>query len=174
MSFFTFSYFPLYWKVYFSPWAMSSVKSSSTDYNESNKPNKPNLKSLAHIGSGKSLVELGVPKNETFFFSHFSLCWKFYFFALSHGFLKRLTSIYILFIFIQPSNILVLVHLLDIGLLVKYKGLSLISLGDKPLLGDGYARVFPSPYVHATCMARQAIEVLVAYKRGWPNHSALE
>ncbi len=43
-----------------------SAKSSSTDYNKSN---KPNLKSLAHIGPEKSLVEfglveLGVPKNE--------------------------------------------------------------------------------------------------------------
>ncbi len=42
-----------------------SAESSSTDYNESN---KPTLKSLAHIGSEKSLVELGVPKNELFTF----------------------------------------------------------------------------------------------------------
>ncbi len=34
------------------------AKLSSTDYNESNKSNP---KSLAHIGSKKSLVELGVP-----------------------------------------------------------------------------------------------------------------
>ncbi len=40
-----------------------STKLSSTDYNESN---KPTLKSLDHIGSVKSLVELGVPKNELF------------------------------------------------------------------------------------------------------------
>ncbi len=32
--------------------------------------------------------------------------------------------------------------ILDICLFVGYKGFSLISLGDKPLLGDGYARVF--------------------------------
>ncbi len=38
-------------------------KLSSTDYNESNKPTP---KYLAHIGSEKSLVELGVPKNERF------------------------------------------------------------------------------------------------------------
>ncbi len=38
-----------------------NAKSSSTDYNESN---KPDLKSLPHAGSKKSLVELGVPKNE--------------------------------------------------------------------------------------------------------------
>ncbi len=38
-----------------------SVKLSSTDYNRSNKPNP---KSLARIGSEKSLIELGVSKNE--------------------------------------------------------------------------------------------------------------
>ncbi len=54
MSFYTFSYF-------------GSVKSSSTDYNESN---KPNLKFLAHIGSKKSLVELCVSKNELSDFFH--------------------------------------------------------------------------------------------------------
>ncbi len=37
-----------------------SAKASSTDYNESNKPIP---KSLSHIGSEKSLVELGVPEN---------------------------------------------------------------------------------------------------------------
>ncbi len=37
------------------------------DYKESN---KPNLKFLAYIGSKKSLVELGVPKNELFNFFH--------------------------------------------------------------------------------------------------------
>ncbi len=47
-----------------------SAKSSSTDYNESNK-SVP--KSLAYIGSEKSLFELEVPKNELFHFSHFSL-----------------------------------------------------------------------------------------------------
>ncbi len=56
--------------------------------------------------------------------------------------------------------------LLDIGLLVGYKGFSLISLGDK--------KGSPSPYVHVTCMARQASEVLVAYRRGWSNYSHLE
>ncbi len=38
-----------------------SAKLSSTDYNEFNKPNP---RSLAHIGSEKSLVELGIPENE--------------------------------------------------------------------------------------------------------------
>ncbi len=38
-----------------------SARSLSTDYNELNKPNP---KSLAHIGSEKSFVELAVPKNE--------------------------------------------------------------------------------------------------------------
>ncbi len=66
MSFFTFFTF-LVLKVYFSPWAMGSVKSSSTDYNESNKSNP---KSLAHIGSEKSLVLPGVSKNELFHFFH--------------------------------------------------------------------------------------------------------
>ncbi len=46
------------------------AKSSSTDYNQWNKPTP---KSLAHTGSKKSLVELGVSKNELFHFSHFSL-----------------------------------------------------------------------------------------------------
>ncbi len=32
--------------------------------------------------------------------------------------------------------------LLDMGLFVGYKVFSLISFGDKPLLGGGYARVF--------------------------------
>ncbi len=68
MSFFTSLHFSFCRKVYFLPLAMGSVKLSSTDYNE---PNKPNLKSLAHIGSEKSLVELGVPKNKLFhFFPH--------------------------------------------------------------------------------------------------------
>ncbi len=44
-----------------------SAKSSRTDYNESN---KPTLKSLAHIGSEKSLVKLGVSENELFHFFH--------------------------------------------------------------------------------------------------------
>ncbi len=44
-----------------------SAKSSSTDYKESN---KPTLKSLAHIGHEKSLVELGVSKNELFSLFH--------------------------------------------------------------------------------------------------------
>ncbi len=43
------------------------AKLSSTDYNESN---KPNLKSLADIGSKKSLVEIGVTKNKLSLFSH--------------------------------------------------------------------------------------------------------
>ncbi len=46
---------------------MGGIKSSSTDYNELN---KPNLKSLAHIGSEESLVELEVPKNELMSFFH--------------------------------------------------------------------------------------------------------
>ncbi len=89
LSFFTSLHFSLYWKVYFSPWVIGSVKSSSTNNNE---PNKPNPKSLAHVGSEKLLVELGVPKNELFhFFSHFSLYWKLYFFTLGHGFVKVIT-----------------------------------------------------------------------------------
>ncbi len=77
MSFFTYSHFSLYRKVYFSPWAMGSVKLSITDYN---KQNKPNPMSLAHTGSEKSLVKLRVPKNELFHFFHiFSLNWKVYF-----------------------------------------------------------------------------------------------
>ncbi len=69
---FTFSHFLLNWKVYFSPWAMGSRKSSITDYNESNKSNP---KCLAHTGYEKSFVELGVPKNELFhfFFTFFAL-----------------------------------------------------------------------------------------------------
>ncbi len=55
-----------------------NAKSSSTDYNESN---KPTLKFLAHVGPVKSLVELGVPKNELFTFSRFSDL----LFPLSHG-----------------------------------------------------------------------------------------
>ncbi len=42
----------------------------------------------------------------------------------------------------------------------KLKGFSLIFLGDKPLLG---CKSFPFPYVHATCMARQAGGVIVAH-----------
>ncbi len=59
-----------------------SAKSSSTDYNESN---KPTLKSLAHIGSEKSLVELGEPKNELFHFFTFFALVKSLLFTLSHG-----------------------------------------------------------------------------------------
>ncbi len=46
---------------------MGSVKSASTDYNESNQPNP---KSLIHIGSEKSLFELRVLKNGLFHFFH--------------------------------------------------------------------------------------------------------
>ncbi len=95
MSFFTFLHFLLCWKVYFSSWATGSVKSSHIDYNESNKTNP---KSWAYIKSKKSLVELRVPKNNIFlfFFPHFLLYWKFYFFTLSRGFLKRITFVLIL------------------------------------------------------------------------------
>ncbi len=44
-----------------------SAKLLSTHYNESNKPTP---KSLAHTGSEKSLVELGVPKKELFHIFH--------------------------------------------------------------------------------------------------------
>ncbi len=45
--------------------------------------------------------------------------------------------------------------LLDIGLLVRYKGFSLIFLGDKQLLGDGYTRVFLlHTYMQFACHAR--------------------
>ncbi len=47
------------------------AKLSTTVYNESN---KPTLKSLAHIGSEKSLVEHGVPTDELFcIFTYFPL-----------------------------------------------------------------------------------------------------
>ncbi len=76
----------------FSRWeCTASIKSSSTDCNESN---KPPLMPPAYIGSKKSLVkfEFGVSKNKLFqFFSHFLLYWKVYFFTLSHGFLKPIT-----------------------------------------------------------------------------------
>ncbi len=45
-----------------------SAKSSSTGYNKSN---KPTIKSVAHMGSEKSVVELGVPKVSFFAFPHF-------------------------------------------------------------------------------------------------------
>ncbi len=58
------------------------AKSSGTDYNESN---KPTLKALARMGPEKSLVELGVPKNELFhFFTFFGLL-KSLLFTQSHG-----------------------------------------------------------------------------------------
>ncbi len=47
-----------------------SAKLSSNDYNESNKPNP---KSLAHVGSEKSLVELEFQKMNFLLFSHFSV-----------------------------------------------------------------------------------------------------
>ncbi len=59
-----------------------SEKLSSTDYNESNKPTP---KSLAHIGSEKSLVELGVPKNELYHFFTFFALLESLLFTLSHG-----------------------------------------------------------------------------------------
>ncbi len=62
-----------------------SAKSSPTDYNESN---KPTLKSLAHIGSEKSLVELGIPKMSFFTFSHFSFYRKVYFSPWAMGWVK--------------------------------------------------------------------------------------
>ncbi len=55
-----------------------SAKLSWTDYNELNKPTP---KSLAYIGYEKSLVELGVPKNEVF---HFFALLKSLLFILSH------------------------------------------------------------------------------------------
>ncbi len=61
-------HFSLYLKVYFSPTAMVDAKLSSTGYNKSNEPNP---RSITHIESEKSLIELGVPKNGAF--SHFSL-----------------------------------------------------------------------------------------------------
>ncbi len=66
------------------------TKLSSTDYNELN---KPTLKSLAHIESEKSLVELVVPKNELLHFFRFFTLLKSLFFTLSHGFLKRITNV---------------------------------------------------------------------------------
>ncbi len=57
------------------------AKSSNTDYNASNKPTP---KSLAHIGSEKSLVEFEVPKNELFHFFKFFALLKILLFILSH------------------------------------------------------------------------------------------
>ncbi len=34
-----------------------------------------------------------------------------------------------------------------------------------------FKKSFPSSYVHATCMVRQAGETLVAYRRDYPNYS---
>ncbi len=62
-----------------------SAKSSSTDYNELNKTTP---KSVAHIGSKKSLVELCVPKNELFHFSTFFDLLKSLLFTLSHDWCK--------------------------------------------------------------------------------------
>ncbi len=59
-----------------------SAELSNTDYNESNKPTP---KSLAHKESEKSLVELGVPKNEFFHFFIFFALLKSLLFTLSHG-----------------------------------------------------------------------------------------
>ncbi len=58
------------------------AKSSSTDYNE---PNKPIRISLTHIESEKSLVELGVPKNELFHFFTFFAPLKSLLFTPSRG-----------------------------------------------------------------------------------------
>ncbi len=58
------------WMRFRKPWLrMKSVnfdfsaKSSSTVYNGSNKPTPKSRKSLAHIGSEKLFIGLGVPKN---------------------------------------------------------------------------------------------------------------
>ncbi len=58
-----------------------SAKSSSTNYNKSNKSSR---KSLAHVGSEKSLVELGVPKHELFHFFTIFVLLKSLIFTLSH------------------------------------------------------------------------------------------
>ncbi len=52
-----------------------SAKSSSIDYN---KYNKPTPKCLAQIRSEKSLVELGVPKNELFHIFRYTEKFNFY------------------------------------------------------------------------------------------------
>ncbi len=68
-----------------------STKSSSTDHN---KWNKPTTKSLAYIGSEKSLAELGVPKNKLFhFFAVFTLP-KSLLFTVSHGLCKIINTDY--------------------------------------------------------------------------------
>ncbi len=59
-----------------------SARSSSTDYNESSKPTP---KSLAQIGSEKSLIELGVPQNALFHFFTFFALLKSLLFILNHG-----------------------------------------------------------------------------------------
>ncbi len=62
-----------------------NAKPSNTNYNESNKPTP---KSLAHLGSEKSLVELGVPNNELFHFFTFFALLNSLLFTLSHGYCK--------------------------------------------------------------------------------------
>ncbi len=59
-----------------------SAQLSSTDNNESNKPTP---KSLAHTGSEKSLVELGLQKNKLFHFFTFFAQPKSLLFPLSNG-----------------------------------------------------------------------------------------
>ncbi len=67
---FTFSCFLLYWKVYFSPWAIGSLKSSSTDYNELQEA-KPEVLSLYRI---QGLLNLQFQKMSFFtFFTFFTL-----------------------------------------------------------------------------------------------------
>ncbi len=58
-----------------------SVKLSSYDYNEANKPNP---KSLAHVGSEKSLVEFEFQKMSFFFFFKFISLPKSLLFTPSH------------------------------------------------------------------------------------------
>ncbi len=59
-----------------------SAKSSITDYNESN---NSTWKSLPHMRSVKSLIELEVPKNQLFHFFTFFAPLKSLLFTLSHG-----------------------------------------------------------------------------------------
>ncbi len=56
---------------------------------------------------------------------------------------------------------------------LEYNDFSLIFPGNKPLLRDGYARVF-FLHVYSNFTARQGSKVLVPHRRGQPNNILLE
>ncbi len=93
------------WMPFRKPWLRVKLvnfdfgaKSSSTDYNKSNKLTP---KSLAHIRSEKSLVELRLPKNELFHFFTFFAPLKSLLFTLGHGYCKK--KVLILSIVLIPN-----------------------------------------------------------------------